>query len=214
MEKIILIGAGGHAKTIIDTLEQQGRYEIAGFVDRERTELEIYHSYKVIGCDSDLKTLYQKGIHTAVVCIGFMGKSKVRNRLYCELKKIGFMLPVITDSSAVVACDAKIGEGTYIGRNAVVNADAKIGKMCIINTAAIIEHECEVGDFTHIAVGAVLCGQAAVGENTMIGANATIIQGVSVEKECIVGASSLVLKDVPCNSKVIGIPARIIEQME
>lgn len=214
MEKIVLVGAGGHAKTIVDTIEHLGKYEIAGFITPSDIGKELYGGYKVIGHDEEMNKLYASGIHNAVIAIGFMGKTGLRNEIYEKLKTAGFYLPVIIDPSAIVAKDAKIGDGAYIGRRAVINADAHVGKACIINTGAIVEHECMVGDFSHVAVAAVLCGQATVGENTFIGANATVLQGCRIGNNCIVGAGSVVTKDINRSSISMGVPARITKVRE
>ena len=174
VKEIVLVGFGGHAKSVIDSIEGMKAYKIAGYVDC--ADMPDYKGYTRIGNDAELEKLYAGGIHDAVLTIGFMGRSRRRNQLYEYMKKIGYRFPVIVDQSAIIASDAVIQEGTYIGKRAVINADARIGRMCIINTGAIIEHECVVGDFSHVAVGANLCGQCVVGENTFIGAGATVIQ--------------------------------------
>lgn len=211
MEKIILIGAGGHAKTIADTIEKQNLFDIAGFIDLEKKRERFYRTYRIIGNDEELESLYESGIHHAFVCIGFMGNSVVRERIYEKLIQTGFHLPVIIDETAFVAEDVKLGAGTYVGRNAVLNTEVVVGKMCIINTAAIVEHESVVGDFSHIAVGAALCGQTEIGERVLIGANATVIQNVKVGKDSIVGAGSVVLNDIPPHCTVVGSPAKNIK---
>jgi len=191
MEKIVLLGSGGHAKSVVDAIEAQGRYEIVGFTDGEAQKGFAYRSYQVLGADSCLKTLFESGVHHAFVCVGYLGKGDVRNRLYAQLKEIGFSLPVVVDPSAVVAEDALLGEGCFVGKRAVVNSAAQIGKMAIINTGAIIEHDCVVGDFTHVAVGAVLCGCVTLGAESMIGANATVIQGVQLPEHSFVKSGSM-----------------------
>lgn len=211
MEKIILIGAGGHAKAIADTIEKQHLFEIAGFIDVGKTGDKFYRTYRIIGNDEDLGDIYESGIHYAFVCIGFMGNSVVRKKIYDKVIKTGFYLPIIIDETAVIAEDVQIGAGTYVGRNAVINTEVFIGKMCIINTAAIVEHESVVGNFSHIAVGAVLCGKAKVGESVLIGANATVIQNVKIGEDSIVGAGSVVLKDLPPYCTAVGSPAKIIK---
>lgn len=176
MDDIILIGLGGHAKSVVDSIERQGLYRIAGFTEREDFTGQAYKHYKVIGTDADLAVLYEQGIRHAFVTVGYMGKSEVRSRLYALLKEIGFILPNIIDDTAVVAGDVKLGEGIFVGKRAVVNANASIGDMCIINTAAVIEHDCEIGAFSHVAVGAVLCGGCRTGRGVFVGANATVVQ--------------------------------------
>lgn len=200
----MLIGAGGHAKTIVDTIEQQANFHIAGFVDTIEKQKETYRAYNVIGEDKDLERIYANGIPNAFICIGYMGKSRVRNELYAKLKRIGYHLPAIIDNSAILATDVRVGEGTYIGRRTVVNAAAVIGKMCILNTGSIVEHDCIVGDFAHIAVGAVVCGGAMIRDHVFIGANATLFQGIRVEENSVIGAGSLIRKNVDKNKTVYG----------
>lgn len=205
MEDILLIGYGGHAKVVTDTIDNSGQYRIAGYVEKNSLVEGAYRGRGVIGSDCDLQEIYNKGIHNAFISIGFMGNSELRRKLYERLKRIGYILPVIVDESAVIAEDAVIEEGTYVGKNAVVNANACVGKMCIINTAAIVEHDCSIGDFSHIAVGSVLCGNVSISEDVFVGANATLIQGTSVGKNSIIGAGAIVLRNVACNQTVYGV---------
>ena len=208
MEDLIILGCGGHAKSVIDVIEEEGKYHILGFVDRERDDAYEYRGYSVIGTDEELKMLYDKGVHHAVICVGFMGHAQIRQRLYRQLKEIGYVLPNIIASSAEIAADAVLGEGIFVGRQAVINAEAVVGDVAIINTGAIVEHECRIGAFTHVAVGSTVCGNVRIGKNSMIGAGSTIIQGVRIGKNAIVGAGAVVVSDIPEEITVKGIPAR------
>ena len=203
MEDIVLVGFGGHAKSVIDAIERGRQYRIAGFT--EMKTCSEYHGYVCLGTDERLDEIFRGGVQNAFVCIGYMGTGHIRDSLYSRLKNIGFSLPVISDPSAVISEHSVIGEGTFVGKNAVVNADARIGKMTIINTASVVEHEATVGDFSHIAVGAVLCGQAHVGHHCLIGANATVIQEKKIGDGSVVGAGSVVLRNVEGNKKVYGV---------
>ena len=203
MKKIILIGCGGHAKSITDSVLTAEEFEIAGFLDNSATS--GYRGYKTIGTDENLKQIFDDGIEYAFVCIGFLGESKIRNDLYTKLKNIGFKLPVIIDPSAVIAADVTLDEGTFVGKNVVINSNSKVGKMTIINSGAIIEHDCVVGDYSHISVACVLCGNVKIGNDCLIGANSTVIQGISIGDNVIVGAASLILNNIEDNKKVIGI---------
>lgn len=203
-DKIILLGCGGHAKSVIDAIEAAGKYQIAGMIDSIYPNDFEYRGYKVIGCDEQLQEIYDSGICYAFVCVGFLGIGRIRNRLYNELKRIGFVLPVIMDPSAVLARDVIIGEGCFVGKRAVINSHASIGAMSIINTAAVVEHDCIIGDFCHIAVSSVSCGSVYIGNNSFVGANATIIQGINVGDNAIIGAGSLVIKDVEEGAKGYG----------
>lgn len=200
MEKIVLIGGGGHAQSVADAIMNGKSYEIVGY-----TNLNDAHSnLRYLGTDDVLESLYKNGVINAAITVGYLGKSDIRDKLYNRIKQVGFRLPCIIDPSAVVSNSADVGEGVFIGKNAVVNAGAKIGKMCIINTGALIEHNNLIGDYSHIAVGTTLCGDVHVGEHTLVGANATIIQGVHIGMNAIIGAGSVVVGDVPDNSKVVG----------
>lgn len=184
MEDIILIGYGGHAKSVADCIERQGEYRIVGYTDME----EHSSKYDYLGTDSELQHLYEQGIRNAVIAVGYLGKGDLRERLYNMAKSIGFCLPVIRDSSSVISETALIGEGTFVGKGAIINAEAEIGKMAIINTMALVEHECRVGDFAHVAVSAVLCGNVTVGQAAFVGANVTVIQGRTIENHHVVPA--------------------------
>lgn len=207
MEKIVLVGFGGHAKSVIDVLERQGKYEIVGYTDIQNTS--SYQGYHALGPDEKLKELFDGGVKNACISIGYMGNGTLRDRLYKTLKEIGYNLPIIVDPSAIIADNVTVGEGTFVGKNAIVNADSHIGKMCIINTGAIVEHENTIGDFTHVAVRATLCGNVMVQEHCMIGAGATVIEGTKIAADVVVGAGAVVVKDINHSCKVVGVPAKI-----
>lgn len=196
MEKIIILGKGGHAESLADIVEKGNKYEIAGFVINDNNQLSEAERYPVIGSDMDLEQIFKSGIRNAALGIGYLGKSDLREKLWDKLKGIGYTLPVICDPSAILAGNVKLDEGTMIGKGAIINANASIGKMCIINTGAIIEHDCQIDDFSHISVGSVLCGNVQVGRGSFIGANATVIQGKSIGSKCIVGAGTTVRKNI------------------
>lgn len=211
MEKIVIVGCGGHARSVLDSVESMGKYEIAGFIDKEMNGQYQCCGYKIIGTDSDLKTLYDAGIRNACIGIGYMGNGTVRRALYEKLKQIGFTLPAIIDKTAAVAMGVKLGEGVFAGKMAVLNTCAVIGTAAIINSGAIIEHDCKVGEFSHVAVGAALCGNVSVGNDVLIGANATVIQGINIGDGAIVGAGSAVTGDIENKAVVAGVPARVLK---
>lgn len=196
MERIVILGCGGHAKSMMDTIEAGKAYEIAGFVGRDVMENYIYRGYRCIGTDEDLPQIYREGIRYACIGIGYLGKGDIRERLYYRLREIGFILPPIVDATAVIARDAAIGEGGFVAKRAVVNAGARIERMSIVNTGAIVEHDVCVGEFSHVAVAAVLCGEAGIGKGCLIGANAVVIQGMHIGEHVIVGAGTVVTKDL------------------
>lgn len=193
MEDIVLVGFGGHGKSVADCIERQGKYHIIGYTDLQSCGGS---KYVYLGTDDVLEGIYAKGVRNAIVCLGYLGIGITREKIYDRLKNIGYTLPTIIDPSAIISEGTELGEGTFVGKLAVVNADSMVGKMAIINTKALVEHECTVGDFTHIAIGAVLCGNVSVGEASFVGANATVIQSYRVGDRVVIGAGTIVAKDI------------------
>lgn len=198
-DKIIVIGCGGHARSVVDSILQLGEYEIAGFINDTAYE---YRGIEVIGNDDMLPEIYENGIKKAVLGVGFVGKGNTRKRLVEMLESIGFELPCIIDETAKIAADVKLGKGVFIGKNAVVNSNVTLGDMCIINTNAVIEHDCTIGEYTHVAVSATICGEVNIGKLTFVGASSTVIQHIAIGDNVLVGADTLVLKDINDNEKV------------
>lgn len=188
MEDIILVGYGGHAKSVADSIERQGQFNIIGYTDLEKHDSQ----YEYLGTDEVLQSYFNRGTKNAAICIGYLGKGELRQKIYNKLKNIGFSFPIIIDPSAIVSDNSQIGEGTFIGKGAIVNAEASVGKMSIINTMSIIEHDCIIGNFAHVSVSAVICGQAQVGDAAFIGANSTVIQCRKVLEKQIVPAGAVI----------------------
>ncbi len=196
-----MVGGGGHAISVADSIFRGGEYDIAGYTDiKENNNVGI----RYLGNDDVLPELFDEGIRYAFICTGFLGKGRLRDNLYEKVKKIGLEIPVIVDNSAVVSKNCVISEGSFVGKKAVINAGSKIGKMAIINTGAIVEHSCAVGEYSHIAVGAVLCGDVSVGNHTLVGAGATVLQGLTIGDDCIIGLGSSVFRDIPNKSMKVG----------
>ncbi|MAG67899.1 MAG: acetyltransferase [Pseudomonadales bacterium] len=170
-ETILLVGGGGHCRSVIDVIEQDGRYKIAGIVDRRELVGQQVLGYTVVGCDDDLESL-ALSCENAIVTVGHLRSNSVRLSLYELLKKIGYSLPIVISPLAYVSKHAHIGEGTVVMHHALVNASARVGVNCIVNSKALIEHDVMVGDHCHISTASVLNGGAVVADNTFFGSNA------------------------------------------
>lgn len=206
MEDLILIGGGGHCKSIIDSIKSENKFNIVGILDNINNVGSYINDIKIIGCDDDLEMIYKSGIKNAFITIGSIGNTYLRESLYIKTKEIGFNIPTIKDITSIVSTNSIVGEGTFIGKRSVINSNCIIGKNCIINTGSIIEHDCIVGDFVHISPGSVLSGNVKIGYKTHIGANSTIIQGIEIGENSIIGAGSVVVKDIKSNIKAYGNP--------
>lgn len=208
MDKILLVGGGGHCKSVLDTLFELNTYNIEGILDTPEKVGQYISGVKVIGTDDDLLEYFNEGIKCAFITVGSIGDTSIRVKLYKKLKAIGYKLPVIVDKSSIVSKHALIDEGSFIGKGAIVNIDASIGRMCIINSGVIVEHDCKVGKFVHIAPGATLSGGVVIEDNVHIGTNSTIIQYKKIGENSLIGAGSIVTKDVAANIKAYGNPCR------
>ena len=171
-EKILLLGGGGHCKSVIDVIEQEQRFEILGIIDtQERIGQEVL-GYKIIGTDEEL-TKFTKQCRYAFVTVGHITSNALRISLFSLAKEAGFELPVIVSPLAYCSQHSRIAEGTILHHFSCVNADAKVGKNCIINSRALIEHDATVEEHSHISTGAIVNGGTVVEANSFVGSNAT-----------------------------------------
>lgn len=180
MKDILLVGGGGHCKSVIDVIELEGKYKIAGIIDKKELIAQEVLGYIIIGCDDDLEKLFDKYKY-AIVTVGQIKSNSLKVKLFNTLKNIGYKLPTIISPLAYVSKHSQIGEGTVIMHQALVNASVKIGKNCIINTKALLEHDVVVEDNCHISTGAIINGGVVVKENTFIGSNATTKEYIEVD---------------------------------
>lgn len=197
---MLIYGASGHAKVIIDIINSTGKESI-NFVlddDPDLSEIlgyEVWHHFEKFMLSEKM-----------ILAIGnnrtrFILSKKIENR-FCE--------PLI-HKTAVVSESSKIKNGTVVMPNAVINASSHIGKHCIINTGAVVEHDVEIGDFVHISPSASITGNVTIEEGTQVGAGAAIIPGIKIGKWVTIGAGAVVIEDIPDFAVVVGNPAKIIK---
>jgi sugar O-acyltransferase (sialic acid O-acetyltransferase NeuD family) len=211
-EKLIIIGGGGHAQSIIDAINTMGIYKIVGIIDKNIEQNMFSSGLKIIGDDSKLEFYFNRGIKNVVLAI--RSTIEARQKAYETCKRIGYQFPNIIDKSAILSNDIKIGEGNFIGKGSIINTKVQIGNCCIINTGSLVEHGCKLESFVHIAPGSVLCGNVWIGKNTHIGAQSTIIQNVTIGENSMIGAGSLILKDIESNKMAYGSPAKEVKEYE
>lgn len=211
MEEIILLGGGGHCKSVIDAILGANAYRIAGIIDiKEKLGTKVA-GIEIIGTDEELNYYFHQGIKKAFITLGSIGNPKLRQKLYKSAKEIGYLFPCIIDRTAIISQSAVLGEGTFVGKGAIINSEAVIGSQCIINTGVIIEHDCKIGDFCHIAPGSTLSGGVTVGDAVHIGTNSTVIQNINIWENSIIGAGSVVVSDIASNVLAYGNPCREVQ---
>jgi sugar O-acyltransferase (sialic acid O-acetyltransferase NeuD family) len=179
-EKIVLIGGGGHCHSVIDVIEQENKFEIIGIIDKKELVGKKVLKYEIIASDNDLSEIF-KTCKNAVITVGQIESSKLRTKIFNNLRKIGFTLPVIISPIAYVSKYSKIQEGTVILHHALVNANVKIGCNCIINTKALIEHDAIIEDYCHISTASVVNGSVQIKEGNFYGSNATSKQSIVID---------------------------------
>ncbi len=211
MSKIILIGAGTHAISVIDSLNSISKLEIAGLIDNNPIlQGDIIMGYRVLGNCEKLSEIRESGVPYAFVSVGGITNSVERELLYDSAQRAGFRVPIIIDPSATFSSDASFDVGVYVGKRASIGALASISRLVIIGTGAIIEPKCDIASFAHIEAGAVLGAGSTIGSGTTIGAGAVIVKGVEIGSNCIITPGSVVTFNVEDNARVAGNPGKRI----
>jgi len=211
-KRIVVFGAGGHAKVVLDVLDRMGVHEIVGLLDDSAELLgTVRRGYCVLGGREQFGVLLDKGVNAIIVALG---DNQQRKAVYEEAKRMGFTLCSAVDPSAQIGGGVVIGSGCLLVAGAVVNVDAEIGDNVIVNTGATVDHDCRIGAHVHLSPGVHLAGRVMIGASAHIGIGAVVLPNLNIGKHCIVGAGSVVREDVPDGMVVAGNPARIIKPNE
>lgn len=187
----ILLGAGGHAKVVLDILKDHN-FEILGVCDPllESYRDKAWRGIKVLGGDSFLRTMDPSQVVLANG-IGITSRENLRKKIYCEFSGVGFAFPPLIHGASWVSSTATIESGAQIMAGAIIQADVLIGENSIINTGATIDHDSEIGAHTHIAPGVTICGNVSVGESSFIGSKSVILEGSLINASSFIRANSM-----------------------
>ena len=191
-EKIILIGCGGHARSVIEIIESTNYWAIEGLVGKKEELNKKILGYEIIATDDDLEIIREK-IQYSFISIGQIKNSQTRVKILEKLNKLNFKLPNLISSSAIVSRHSKLKYGISVGHGAIINAGAKIEENCIINSNALIEHDVEVSKNSHISTGALINGNVKIGKNCFIGSGSIIREGIKIPNNTIIGAGKTIL---------------------
>ena len=207
--KAIGLGAGGHAKVVIDALRLSGAVEIVGLLDARQdlagTKVE---GVTILGGDELLEQLRRDGVTHVFMAVGGAADQAPRKRVFERALQAGYEFASIIHPAAVIARSAVLGRGVAVLAQAVVNPAARLGDNVIVNTGAIVEHDCVIGSHAHVATGARLGGAVEVGEAAHLGIGCSVRQSIRIGAGAIVGAGAVVIQDVPERTVVSGVPAR------
>lgn len=210
MSLVIGLGAGGHAKVLMEILLSEASCTLVGLLDpRPEMRGQDVLGVPVLGGDDLLPELAHSQADHFFVGLGGVGDNRPRQRLFDLAISLGLQPLQIIHRQAIISPSANLANGVMILAGAVVNADAIIGANTIINTHAVVEHDCVIGAHVHIAIGAQLAGGVCIDNLAHIGIGATILQGVHIGASAVVGAGAVVLNDVAPAQTVVGVPARV-----
>ena len=214
MRKLAILGAGGHAKVVLDIAQAMKRFSDIQLYDKAYSAVVdwIVLDHKVIG---DTQKFISDAKNDNKECIVAIGDNAIRAKNFHALIENHITITkALIHPSAIIAPSATLGLGAVAMAGVIINPDAHIGSNVILNTGAIVEHDCHIEDHVHIAPAVTLCGGVKVGAYSWIGVGATIIEGTSIGKNVYIGAGAVVTKDIPSNSVAVGVPAKVIKQVK
>jgi sugar O-acyltransferase (sialic acid O-acetyltransferase NeuD family) len=207
---VIIIGAGGHAKVLIDCLSHQPQINILGILDANAANVgnELL-GIKILGTDDEIKHYAPANVQL-VNAVGSINLPIARKKVYDHFKALGYTFLTVIHPTAYLAKSCVLGEGCQIMAGSILQPDCVIGNNVIVNTGTSIDHDCQLGDHTHIAPGTVLSGTVRVEAESHIGSRSVILQNLTVGKHSLVGAGSVVIHNLAAGSRVAGVPAKMI----
>lgn len=197
---MILYGAGGHAKVIMDILEAAGDGVTAVWDDAEKPPMRGFRIEK--------PPLVMPAREEIIISVG---NNRIRKKIAAALSR-NIVFGRGIHPRSIIAASVVTGPGTVVMAGAVMNADSTAGDHCIINTNAVVEHDCVLEDYVHVSPGAILCGGVFIGEGTHVGAGAVVIPGVRIGRWCTIGAGAVVIRDIPDHTTAVGNPAYILQK--
>ena len=209
MSATILLGAGGHARVLVDCLLASDAVQVEGILDPDESTWgrEIW-GVRVLGGEELMAALKARGVEGFIVAVGSAKDTRPRQRAYDNALRIGLKPVAVRHPAAICSGRIYLGQGVQLLAGAIVNAGARLGDNVLVNTGAIIEHDCDVADHCHVASGARLAGEVRLGIGVHVGVGATVRQGIVVGPHAVIGAGAVVVKDVVAETVVVGVPAR------
>lgn len=207
---VVVIGAGGHCRVLLDALKLLGR-KVYGICDKDASKAgDRIAGVLILGTDEEV-TRFSCDAVELVNAVGSIGPTAARASIYKRFSRMGYRFATLVHPAAVIASDARLGEGVQVMAGAILQSGAVVGENSIINTKASVDHDCVVGSNVHLAPGVTLSGNVTVGDGVHLGTGASAVQGVSIGCNSVIGAGAVVLTDVTEAVLAYGVPARQIK---
>lgn len=213
IEPVLVLGAGGHAKVLLDSLTSNKEIKILGLLDIDpRLEGKRVLGYPVFVNEEEILKKYLPSSIKLINGVGSSGSTLARREVYKKFKTKGYDFLSILHPHAYIGQEITLGEGVQIMAHATIQPGCRLGNNVIVNTRASLDHDGEVAHHVHLAPGSLCCGNVTIGEGTHVGCGAVILQGITLGCDCLVAAGAVVIRDVPSGSKIAGIPAEKMER--
>lgn len=209
---IVVIGASGHAKVMMDIVEKEGKYRIIGLIDSYKQVGESLFGYEILGTEDYLPTLIQsRKVSAGLITIG---DNWVRHLMAEKIKSLvpEFRFISSIHPSAVIARGVTIGAGTAVMAGVIVNSDSAIGNFCILNTNASLDHDSLMEDYASLAPNATTGGNVTIGAFSAVSLGASVIHGLSIGRHSVLGAGAVALENIPDHCVAYGVPAKVVRQ--
>lgn len=202
--RLVIVGAGVHAKVVIEAVRACGAWDIVGLIDPS-PEVPQMLGVPVLGGDDLLPRLRAQDVSHAVIAVG---GNALRQRLGRQAEGLGFELPSIVHPSALVSPSARLGRGVVVMARAVIGTETTVSDLAIVNTGAVLDHDNAIGVAAHVAPGCALAGNVLIGDRSLVGVGSAIRPQVQVGADVVIGAGAAVVSDLPDGVVVGGVPAR------
>ena len=197
-KKVILFGAGGHARSCIDVIEQEGTFQIVGLVGKESEVGNEVNGYRVVADETNMPDLINEA-NFALVAVGQILSPELRIKLKDQIIQAGFELATVIAPTAYISPSAVIGAGTIVMHGAILNSGVQVGQNCIINSKALLEHAVSVKDNVHISTGAILNGNVSIDEGCFVGSGAVLKEGIIIGQRTVIGMGTILRKNLGPN---------------
>ena len=204
--EVIVIGAGGHSRSVCDIIRQSGEHDVIGLLDPNADG--GFMGIPLLGGDDLLPEVFSSG--RAAGAFVALGDNALRRRIMQKVEDIGFQIINAIHPRAVVSPTASLGKGVCVMAGAVINVNAVIGNGCIINTNCSVDHDVSIGEYCHVAPGVAICGNVSIGEGSFLGVGSNVIDNVRIGANTTIGGGGVVVKDIEGHCTAVGVPARII----
>jgi sugar O-acyltransferase (sialic acid O-acetyltransferase NeuD family) len=207
MKKVIVIGSGGHAKVVIDILEEMSGIEIIGVTSKSLDKNTTFCNYPVLGDDNSLKD-YDRNVYYCAMGLGGYSDNKLRESVFDYVKSLGMFFINVIHPTAIISRKSVLGEGIVIFPGVILNTDTVIGNNTIIATRSSVDHETVIGDHVLVSAGVTIGAYSVINNGSLLALGSKVISGIVIGKNSLIAAGAVVVKNVPDNSRVFGVPAK------